>query len=195
MHITSRTRGFLACMHCEPQRSVGLHRAGLPRYLNIWLMSSETILPPEGPEGPNKQLHEETNQLLSKRGTEPLTILFIPSIIIALSKNGKVGQNKCNSCSDESSDATETSRTPIPGDHTSDEQGHMTGENHTHDGLVRMISRDVLPSCPACLQVHRTSARSFRQASDHWGVTGEPPTDSIQTVLPATAKIDMAISL
>lgn len=47
------------------------------------------------------------------------------------------GPDKCNSCTDESSDATETSQTPIPGDHTSDEQGHMTGENHTHDGLVR----------------------------------------------------------
>ncbi len=29
-------------------------------------MSSETILPPEGPEGPKKQLQEETNLLLSK---------------------------------------------------------------------------------------------------------------------------------
>lgn len=29
-------------------------------------MSSETILPPEGPEGPKKQLEEETNPLLSK---------------------------------------------------------------------------------------------------------------------------------
>ncbi len=44
--------------------------------------------------------------------------------------------DKCNSCTDESSDATETSQTPIPGDATSDGQHHMT-ENHTHDGLVR----------------------------------------------------------
>lgn len=29
-------------------------------------MSSETILPPEGPEGPKKQLQEETNPLLFK---------------------------------------------------------------------------------------------------------------------------------
>ncbi|XP_016370314.1 myoD family inhibitor domain-containing protein isoform X2 [Sinocyclocheilus rhinocerous] len=75
-------------------------------------MSSETILPPEGPEGPKKQLQEETNPLLSKT------------------------TDKCNSCTDESSDATETSQTPIPGDATSDGQDHMT-ENHIHDDLVR----------------------------------------------------------
>ncbi|XP_016121383.1 myoD family inhibitor domain-containing protein-like isoform X3 [Sinocyclocheilus grahami] len=75
-------------------------------------MSSETILPPEGPEGPKKQPREETNPLLSKT------------------------TDKCNSCTDESSDATETSQTPIPGDATSDGQDHMT-ENHTHDDLVR----------------------------------------------------------
>ncbi|XP_052438298.1 myoD family inhibitor domain-containing protein-like isoform X2 [Carassius gibelio] len=75
-------------------------------------MSSETILPPEGPEGPKKQLQEETNPLLSK------------------------STDKCNTCTDESSDATETSQTPIPGDASSDGQDHMT-ENHTHDDLVR----------------------------------------------------------
>ncbi|XP_016299637.1 myoD family inhibitor domain-containing protein-like isoform X2 [Sinocyclocheilus anshuiensis] len=75
-------------------------------------MSSETILPPEGPEGPKKQLQQETNPLLSKT------------------------TDKCNSCTDESSDATETSQTPIPGDATSDGQDHVT-ENHTHDDLVR----------------------------------------------------------
>ncbi len=53
---------------------------------------------------------------------------------------------------------------------------------------ITVISRDVLPSCPACLQVHRTSTRSFRQASDHSGVTGEPPTDSIQIVFPPRLK-------
>ncbi|XP_059360875.1 myoD family inhibitor domain-containing protein-like isoform X1 [Carassius carassius] len=75
-------------------------------------MSSETILPPEGPEGPKKQLQEETNPLLSK------------------------STDKCNTCTDESSDATETSQTPIPGDASSDGQDHMS-ENHTHDDLVR----------------------------------------------------------
>ncbi len=44
--------------------------------------------------------------------------------------------DKCNGCTDESSNATETSQTPIPGDATSDGEHHMT-ENHTHDGLVR----------------------------------------------------------
>ncbi|KTF95390.1 hypothetical protein cypCar_00027045 [Cyprinus carpio] len=80
--------------------------------LNIWLMSSETIVPPEGPEGPKKQLQEETNPLLSK------------------------STDKCNTCTDESSDATETSQTPIPGDATSDGQDHMS-ESHTYDDLVR----------------------------------------------------------
>lgn len=37
---------------------------------------------------------------------------------------------------------------------------------------ITVISGDVPLPCPACLQVHRTSGRSFRQASDHWGVTG-----------------------
>lgn len=53
---------------------------------------------------------------------------------------------------------------------------------------ITVISRDVLPSCPACLQVHCTSARSFCQASDHSGVTREPPTDSIQTAFPPWLK-------
>uniref|UniRef100_A0A8C2CXT1 MyoD family inhibitor domain containing n=1 Tax=Cyprinus carpio TaxID=7962 RepID=A0A8C2CXT1_CYPCA len=75
-------------------------------------MSSETIVPPEGPEGPKKQLQEETNPLLSK------------------------STDKCNTCTDESSDATETSQTPMPGDATSDGQDHMS-ESHTYDDLVR----------------------------------------------------------
>ncbi|XP_073801542.1 myoD family inhibitor domain-containing protein isoform X4 [Danio rerio] len=133
-------------------------------------MSSEAILPPEGPEGPKKQLEEEANPLLSK------------------------STDKCNRCADESVDATETSQTAVPGDPTTNKQDHMISENHTRDDLVRRISGDVLPSCPACLQVHRTSARSFCRASDHSGVTGEPPTHSIQTELLATAKIDTAIT-
>ncbi|KAK9975733.1 hypothetical protein ABG768_020969 [Culter alburnus] len=100
-------------------------------------MSSETILPPEGPEGPKKQLQEETNPLLSK------------------------STDTCNSCTYESSDATETSQTPIPGGHTSDEQGHMTGENHTHDGLVRTQPQP-LPQPATSLQ-HATDGEAARQ--------------------------------
>ncbi|RXN25700.1 myoD family inhibitor domain-containing -like isoform X1 [Labeo rohita] len=109
---------------------------GKESYLNIWLMSSETILPPEGPEGPKKQLQEETNPLLSK------------------------STDKCNGCTDESSNAMETSRTPIPGDATSDGPNHMT-ENHTHDDLVRTQPQP-LPQPATSLQ-HGIDGEAARQ--------------------------------
>ncbi|XP_051544209.1 myoD family inhibitor domain-containing protein-like [Myxocyprinus asiaticus] len=90
-------------------------------------MSSETILLPEGPEGPKKQLQQETSPLLSN------------------------SPDKQNSCTDESPDTMETSQTPLPGDHTADEQGHMTGVNHTHDDLVR-IQPQPLPQPTTSLQ-------------------------------------------
>uniref|UniRef100_A0A8C1W3Q7 MyoD family inhibitor domain containing n=1 Tax=Cyprinus carpio TaxID=7962 RepID=A0A8C1W3Q7_CYPCA len=108
-------------------------------------MSSETILPPEGPEGPKKQLQEETNPLLSK------------------------STDKCNSCTDVSSDATEKSQTPIPGDATSNGQDHMT-EVHTHDDLVRTQPQP-LPQPSTSLQ-HGIDGEAARQQNGLHAVLG-----------------------
>ncbi|XP_026082530.1 myoD family inhibitor domain-containing protein-like [Carassius auratus] len=108
-------------------------------------MSSETILPLEGPEGPKKQLQEETNPLLSK------------------------STDKCNSCTDESSDATEKSQTPIPGDATSDGQDHMT-ENQSHNDLVRTQPQP-LPQPATSLQ-HGIDGETARQQNGLHTVLG-----------------------
>ncbi|XP_073801535.1 myoD family inhibitor domain-containing protein isoform X3 [Danio rerio] len=130
-------------------------------------MSSEAILPPEGPEGPKKQLEEEANPLLSK------------------------STDKCNRCADESVDATETSQTAVPGDPTTNKQDHMISENHTRDDLVRTQPQP-LPQPATSLQ-HPVDAEASRQqnglhmvlSNGHGtprGVTQPPP--SIHTSEP-----------
>ncbi|XP_051546927.1 myoD family inhibitor domain-containing protein-like [Myxocyprinus asiaticus] len=99
-------------------------------------MSSEIILPPEGPEGPKTQLQQETSPLLSN------------------------SPDKCNSCTDESPNTTETSQTSLL-DHNADEQGYVTGENHTHDDLVRTQPQP-LPQPATSLQ-HASDREAARQ--------------------------------
>lgn len=61
------------------------------------------------------------------------------------------------------------------------EQGDYWPSNRVLASTLRLnpfsiteLSGDVAPSGPACLQVHWLRSRSFRQASDHSGVTREP---------------------
>lgn len=60
------------------------------------------------------------------------------------------------------------------------EQGDYWPSNRVLASTLRLkpfsiteLSGDVAPSGPACLQVHWLRSRSFRQASDHSGVTTE----------------------
>ncbi|XP_073710651.1 myoD family inhibitor domain-containing protein isoform X1 [Misgurnus anguillicaudatus] len=110
-------------------------------------MSSETILPPEGPEGPKKQLQNETSPFLTN------------------------SPEKCNSCPDECSNTTEILPSSLHKDHTSEEQGHMTEENHTHDGDLVRTQPQPLPQPTASLP-HASDGEAARQQNGtHTGLS------------------------
>ncbi|KAG5267518.1 hypothetical protein AALO_G00222620 [Alosa alosa] len=87
-------------------------------------MSAETVLPPEGPVGPETDPQQETSRLL-------------PS-----STQG----GACNNDSCESPDATSTTKTRSPGEpQSSATLEHVTGGGHTHENLVRTQPRPLPP--------------------------------------------------
>ncbi|TSK13235.1 hypothetical protein Baya_0109 [Bagarius yarrelli] len=113
-------------------------------------MSAETVLPPEGPVGPDKQQH----------GT---------SLLLVANPQGT-----CQTDAKRLPDTTETSTTPSSRDRCADGQEGLNRDDLTNGDPIRELSGDVAPSCPVCLQVHWLRSRSFREASDHSGVTREP---------------------
>ncbi|XP_076851279.1 myoD family inhibitor domain-containing protein [Brachyhypopomus gauderio] len=90
-------------------------------------MSAETVLPPVGPVGPEKQLHQETSLLLLN------------------------SQDTCQDETNESSNASETTRTPSSREHSADVQGDRLEDNHCHTDLVKSQPQP-LPPPAACLQ-------------------------------------------
>ncbi|KAI4881384.1 hypothetical protein NFI96_011860 [Prochilodus magdalenae] len=91
-------------------------------------MSAETVLPPEGPVGPEeKELQQETSLLLAN------------------------SQGTCQNNASGSSDTSEMNRSPPSREHSTDEQVDDLRENHAHGDLVKTQPKP-LPHPAACLQ-------------------------------------------
>lgn len=87
-------------------------------------MSAETVLPPEGPSGPDIDLQRETSLLLPCPTPD----------------------SACNNDSSESSDATSPSQTRLPEEPQASGSPDLgTGGGHTHHNLIRTQPRPLLP--------------------------------------------------
>ncbi|XP_030644235.1 myoD family inhibitor domain-containing protein [Chanos chanos] len=99
-------------------------------------MSAETILPPEGPVGPEQELQQETSLLLSNT------------------------QDSCNNENSESPNTSETPTTQSPREPAPDGQDHVTGECCNHGDLIRTQPQPLpQPSTWALLPGERDPAR------------------------------------
>ncbi|XP_035640045.1 myoD family inhibitor domain-containing protein-like isoform X1 [Oncorhynchus keta] len=111
-------------------------------------MSTETVLPLEGPAGPGKDLQQETSPLLP---------------------------NSHDACgSNESSETTNPSRTPCPRGTSIEVQSHVTGENPTYCDPVRTQPQP-LPQPTASAQGEPgegEDAASDRSQNGHQSSTG-----------------------
>ncbi|XP_007252778.2 myoD family inhibitor domain-containing protein [Astyanax mexicanus] len=93
-------------------------------------MSAETVLPPEGPAGPEQELQQQETRLLLDNS-----------------------HDTCTNENNESSATADTARIPASREHSADEQGDVLEENHTHGDLVRTQPQPLAKPHPAaCLQ-------------------------------------------